>query len=162
MNKEILSKFDCIVLDLDGTLVYTSDINEGNGEEISFDDMHGDKISMWVHKRPGFDDFINKCFELGDVGVWSMGQPGYVNAVIKHYFPQSPSFIYNWCHCDRRHSYIYKKLNNIPHLGENILMIDDDDKKLENCERVKIYNIPEWTPDIIHDTELFKLLSYLK
>lgn len=88
------SKYDCIVLDLDGSLVCSRSKNLGNGEKITFMNSYGEEEIMWVHKRPGFDMFLQTCFELSTVGVWSMGQPGYVEAVVS-LFPQRPTFVYN-------------------------------------------------------------------
>jgi hypothetical protein len=154
-------RYDCIVLDLDGTLICTSEQDEGMGYVLNFKDMHGDPTTCWVHLRPGFDNFIKKCFEVSTVGVWSMGQPGYVEAVVSTFFPIKPAFVYNWCHCDRKHSHIFKRLNNIPHIGPQILMIDDDHKKLEYCDRVTTYNITEWTPERHNDEELHNLLNLI-
>jgi TFIIF-interacting CTD phosphatase-like protein len=81
-------KYDCIVLDLDGTLVYTSKKDKGDGVRMTFCNMYDEDEERWVHKRPGFEKFINHCFAVADVGVWSMAQPGYVDAVVK-LFPQN-------------------------------------------------------------------------
>src|SRR5580692_7134853 len=103
----------CIVLDLDGTLVYASEKNKGNAKEIEFTDRHGETTKLYLHKRPGFDEFLIKCFQFASVGVFSMGQEGYVEAVIS-LFPQRPKFVYSWWNCDRANGKIFKRLNNIP------------------------------------------------
>lgn len=153
-------KIDCIVLDLDGTLVYSSDKCKGNGYKILFKDMHNDNMELFVHKRPGFDILLKRCFESVVVGVWSMGQPGYVDAVVEALFPQKPAFTYNWWNCDRAKGKIFKRLNNIPYSG-NILMIDDKIDVLEQCERIKTLIVPEWHPRYNDDTTLYELSSSL-
>ena len=157
------SLYDCIVLDLDGTLVFASSKKKGIAESISFKDMHGDTMMMWLHKRPGFDLFLKKCFESAIVGVWSMGQSGYVEAVVS-LFPQRPAFVYNWCHCDRDfrrpNGKIFKRLRNIPHEGK-IIMIDDRTDVLEMCDRVNTYIVPEWHPRDKDDTTLYDLSPVL-
>lgn len=157
MNKS--SVYDCIVLDLDGTLVYSSEKKRGEAKSISFKDSCGDQSKVWIHKRPGFDAFLQKCFEQCDVGVWSMGQPGYVDAVVS-LFPRRPVFVYNWCNCDREGGRIFKRLSSIPHMG-NILMVDDKMDILESCDRVRTIIVPEWTPKQSNDTALIDLAAKL-
>jgi hypothetical protein len=153
------SIYDCIVLDLDGTLVYSSKKDKGQGEKIVFKDMHSDDMELFVHKRPGFEKFIRKCFETTTVGVFSMGQAGYVEAVVS-LFPQRPAFVYNWCDCDRAKGKIFKRLNSIPHQGK-IIMIDDKLDILEICERVETRIVPEWNIKDQGDTVLYDLISQL-
>ncbi len=154
-----MQPYDCIVLDLDGTLVVSDEKQEGNAEKIVFPDMHGDTMELWVHKRPGFENFLNKCFESAVVGVWSMGQPGYVNAVVD-LFPQKPAFVYNWCHCDRSNGKIFKRLNNIPHNGK-VIMIDDRIDVLELSDRITTFIVREWDPIFVDDNVLESLSSFL-
>lgn len=159
METASLSAYDCIVLDLDGTLVYSAKRPKGNAEKIEFPDMHGDPMTLWVHKRPGFDAFLTECFKRFTVGVWSMGQPGYVNAVV-NLFPQKPAFVYNWCNCDRNKGKIFKRLSNIPHSGK-VVMVEDEQSKLELCERVETIILPEWDPQYVHDQALYNLGAQL-
>lgn len=160
-SKEHDSKvYGCVVLDLDGTLVYSSKKNKtGTAEKITFLDMHGDPEELWVHKRPGFDFFLQSCFKSGTVAVWSRGQPGYVNAVVG-LFPEQPSFVYNWCHCDRAKGKIFKRLNNIPYHGSAV-MVEDDIHSVEQCDRVDTIIIPEWNPKLSDDKELYLLSERL-
>lgn len=193
-NKNTKLTYDCIVLDLDGTLVFSSkkrknyifdiskqyvendellckkfQILDDNFEDINtdqikshsvkFNNVCGENIELWVYKRPGFDIFLKKCFELTNVGVWSMGQPEYVEAIVS-LFPQRPSFVYNWCDCDRGNGKIFKKLDNIPFQG-NIIMIDDNINALELCSRIQTYIIPEWHPRQTEDNILYDLLPFL-
>lgn len=117
--------------------------------------MHGDDTELWVHKRPGFDTFLQRCFREGDVGVWSRGQPGYVEAVV-NLFPEKPKFVYNWCHCDREKGKIFKRLNSIPHDGR-IIMVEDDISNVELCDRISIIIVSEWHPKQTEDRVLYEL-----
>lgn len=150
---------DCITIDLDGTLVHSDSKKRGQADLIVFKDIHGDDESLWVHKRPGFDIFLKRCFEIGDVGVWSMGQPNYVEAIIK-LFPQRPKFVYNFRDCDRESGKIIKCLDNIPHTGK-IVMVDDQIGRLKCCERVDTIIVSEWRPHKVHDNTLYKLAERL-
>lgn len=151
--------YDCVGLDLDDSLIYSSEEDEGNGINIDYINVYGETENIWVHKRPGFDLFLNQCFRHMKVGVWSRGQPGYVNAVVK-LFPQEPLFVYNFTHCDRHKGHVFKRLNNIPYDGK-ILMIDDRPDILESSDKVDIYIIPCWTPNETNDRELFKIANYI-
>lgn len=153
------AKLDCIVLDLDGTLVYSTENKDPGAINIKFHDIYGNSRQLWVHKRPGFDEFLKACFKFTTVGVWSTGQPGYVNAVVS-LFPQKPAFVYNWFNCDSDGIKQIKTLNNIPHKG-NILMIDDRVDILELCDRVKIFIVSEWHPRDAQDTVLYDLTTKL-
>ena len=155
MNK----RYDCVVLDLDGSLICSCGKNYGTGERITFINSYGEEESMWIHKRPGFDMFLEKCFEHSVVGVWSMGQPGYVEEIVK-LFPQKPKFVYNWCNCDREPGRIFKRLDNIPCDG-SIVMIDDKRDILQESDRVEIIIIPEWHPRNVTDNTLYSLISKL-
>lgn len=146
------SSHSCIVLDLDGTLVFSSKKKQGIADNVTFNSSSGESKQIWVHKRPGFDAFLQACFEHSEVGVWSMGQPGYVEAVVS-LFPRRPSFVYNWCDCDRNGGRVFKRLSNIPHAG-NILMVDDKSDTLEICDGVQTIIVPEWTPKSKGDTVL--------
>lgn len=159
LSKNAKPLYDCIVLDLDGTLVFASEKKKGIAETIKFKDMHGNPMELWVHKRPGFDTFLKTCFESAIVGVWSMGQPGYVEAIVS-LFPQKPAFVYNWCDCDRLNGKIFKRLNNIPYEGK-IIMIDDKTDILEMCDRVNTFIVPEWHPRDDDDTTLYDLSGLL-
>lgn len=153
-------QYDCIVLDLDGTLVVSSHKNRGNGILTTYTDCDGSIDTIWIHKRPGLDLFLEQCFKLYTVGVWSMGQPEYVNAVVS-LFPQPPAFIYNWTHCDRDPHRVFKRLDQIPHSG-TILMIDDKADILEISDRVDTLIVPEWVPRCSDDNILLDLIDQLQ
>lgn len=159
LNRKEL-RYNCIVFDLDETLVYASKNKKGpSAKRIIFNDRHGDKMSLWIHKRPGFDTILQESFKYVTVGVWSMGQEGYVDAVVS-LFPQPPSFVYNWCHCDRDYrrpeGKIFKRLSNIPYDGR-ILMIEDNPENLETCDTVSVHIVSKWHPRDTEDTTLFDL-----
>ncbi len=155
--------YDCVVLDIDQTLVYTT-MENYTERCIKMDilGMHGENMEVFVQKRPGLDKFLNHCFEHCKVGVWSAGQPSYVESIVNTFFPQTPIFVYNWCHCNRDSkrlgSMVFKKLEHIPYVGK-ILMIDDRMTVLDVCDRVDTYIITPWEPySDDEDMELHKLV----
>lgn len=158
INNLNIINYDMIVLDLDGTLIYSSNKNKGQGIQIKFKNVYKQEDILWVHLRPGFYDFLEFLYQHKcKIGIWSMGQPGYVEAITK-LFPYPPHFIYNWCNCDRSNCKIFKDLNKIPHNGK-ILMIDDKQDILKISERVNTYIIPEWKPKNINDNYLYQIIS---
>jgi len=153
-------RYECIVLDLDGSLIHASDENFGDGIEISFINSMGEKENTWVHKRPGLDKFLETCFEHSVVGVWSRGKAGYVEGVVG-LFPEKPMFIYNRDNCSGGNGNGKKKLKKIPYRG-SIVMIDDRSDVLRKTDRVDTIIIPKWHPkQKTVDTILYNLLPLL-
>ena len=150
-----VGKYDCIVLDLDGTLVYSCKEDLGGGHKIVVNDCE-DVDNLWVYKRPGFDEFLRICFEVSTVGVWSMGQPSYVDAIVE-LFPQTPAFVYNRTNCITRIDRMFKQLEKIPYDG-NIIMFDDQFWSLEQSDRVNTIIVPPWTADNYYDRVLYQLI----
>lgn len=174
ISHDVRINADTIVLDLDGTLVCSCSKDKGDGKEsetlhlgramhalgthVTFSDSHGDMDEVWVHKRPGFDKFLQTCFNIGKVGVWSMGQPGYVKSIV-NLFPEKPEFVFDWCHCDRSSGRIFKRLSKIPIMSTNgsAIMIDDKKEILEECSNVYVILVPEWNPRQRDDHILYDL-----
>lgn len=155
-----LRNYQCIVLDLDGALVVTHEREKPNTIEITFEDMYRRTTTMWISKRPGLDELLAECFEKAIVGVWSMGQPRYVDAVVQAVFPRSPHFVYNWCHCDRTPGRIFKNLDSLPNHGSTV-MVDDRSDVLELSPRVETIIIGTWSPRQTRDKTLFHLANVL-
>ena len=154
----MLHNYSCFVFDLDDTLIRATSRPKYNAVEVEYKSMIGEKEKIWINKRPGFEKILEKCFEIGTVGVWSMGQPGYVESVVK-LFPKKPDFIYNWTNCDRDGSHIYKNLDMIPNNGK-ILMIDDSPHKLAfSNPNIHVLPIARWRKFSPEDQHLFDILN---
>jgi hypothetical protein len=135
--KKSKDKDKWIVFDIDGTLSITVDPEEyweidasfkGHFDKITYRPLekHPDTKSVWVMKRPYIDCLFNYVFKHYKVGVWSMGQPDYVNTMVKHLFGSyQPDFIYNFTNCTREYNPIrlYKPLSDSPASGGYI--VDD-------------------------------------
>lgn len=98
----------CIVLDLDDTLVktigdgsngaqYTGSIN--NPDYYSF--LYG-KRTMWGIKRPGCTQFLEYCkTRFAAIGIWSAGRSEYVKSIVKALqLPFTPSFVWDNEYCE--------------------------------------------------------------
>ena len=119
----------CIVLDLDETLVHTSDKNltelrslriMSNPEtidlrnrvyELNLDDAaslkrgQGIKTELWGIIRPHVKEFLIFCFSYFKVvAVWSAGKKKYVEAIVDFLFRdiKRPHIIYHRGHCHER------------------------------------------------------------
>ena len=119
----------CIVLDLDETLVHTSDKNltelrslriMSNPEtidlrnrvyELNLDDAaslkkgQGIKTELWGITRPHVKEFLIFCFSYFKVvAVWSAGKKKYVEAIVDFLFRdiKRPHIIYHRGHCYER------------------------------------------------------------
>lgn len=104
----------CLVLDIDETLVHTYVDNETKPAQAVLDDpaLKGQVYTIttregtyWGVKRPHLDEFLDFAYKHFDaVAFWSAGKEGYVNAVVEVIAPNRPSaFVLNRSHCDEIH-----------------------------------------------------------
>lgn len=147
------SRYKCIVLDLDGTLIHSCNNNLGDGINIAFIDSMGEtNDKYWVHKRPGFDMFLDICFKNAVVGVWSTGTAEYVEEIVK-LFPKRPTLVFNRDNCIIKNGHKKKYLKILPYQG-SVVMIDDRSEVLKKTDRVETLVIPKWNPEIKKDDNI--------
>ncbi len=147
-----------IVFDIDGTLSVTLDTDDYNSLKLS-QKRYFNKIvyrpfenrdifkEAWVMTRPHLSELLNYCFNNYRVGVWSIGQPGYVEVITKYLFgDHKPEFVYNFTHCPREYNPIRfsKPLSESPAIGGIIIedsqeVVDSKDKSLI-IKRFSIYD----------------------
>jgi len=164
-----------LIFDIDGTLLYSCDNNNKditltsdtiNLHFLSFDNT--DFINISVIKRPGLDELLDYVTRFFNVAIWSVGQPNYVNEVVKILFKNKtpPKFVYNWTNCHRQFLNntvkITKPLSSTPAPKDKTLIIDDsleviDDDDLDNVIIMKRYEYPN-----PKDKELRKLKNCLE
>ena len=125
-----------IVLDLDSTLIYTSDnFDQYVSLELYTNPEHthlrnriykfdvidvvdkpgtGVRSSMWGILRPHVYEFLEFCFDyFENVVVWSAGQLRYVHAICDVLFTdpeKQPILIYSFDDCERNDNFLYKPL----------------------------------------------------
>lgn len=150
-NKPLTNK--CIILDLDETLIHSSEDHSEFSKLNIFSDIkfldvrkrmysfsfdgYNRQASIWGVSRPGLDDFIPFCFDyFAKVCVWSAGQNDYVTRIVNNIFPTGyePHVVYARDNCHYSHDReIFKpiekmiqqeKLENVMTL-ENTLFLDD-------------------------------------
>ncbi len=139
-----------IVLDLDSTLIYTSDNfkqyeslklytnpehNHLRNRLYKFDVIDvvdkpgtGVRSSMWGVLRPNVYEFLDFCFEyFENVIVWSAGQLRYVHAICDILFTdpnKQPIIIYSWDDCEKNENYLYKPLIKLSQQEISSLTLD--------------------------------------
>lgn len=139
-----------IVLDLDSTLIYTSEnFDQYVALELYTNPEHdhlrnrlykfdvidvcekpgtGVRSSMWGILRPNVYEFLDFCFEyFENVIVWSAGQLRYVHAICDVLFidpDKQPGLIYTWEDCEKTDNFIYKPLVKIGQQENPSITID--------------------------------------
>lgn len=103
----------CIVLDIDETLINTKDNTQKATEEIKsspdYYTVNTRQGVFWGTKRPHVDEFLAYCTtRFEQIGFWSAGKEGYVDEVMKVLLRNNPSivpaFTMNFNHCDQVHT----------------------------------------------------------
>lgn len=87
-----------IVLDLDETLIHSSDHKLVDLQYIGLFTQYS--FVYFVYKRPYVDDLLDFCFEHFDVGVWTAGSKEYANLIIPLLFgKRKPVFVFSEDRC---------------------------------------------------------------
>lgn len=145
-NKPLTDK--CIVLDLDETLVHSSEKLENlvdmgimshsdlidlrkrtyrmDIDDVVYKKGTGIKTSMWGITRPNVRQFLIECFSYFKiVAVWSAGRKKYVEAIVDYLFKdlRRPHIIYTYDNCERTSSGLIvkplrKMINNVKGLSK--------------------------------------------
>ena len=152
-----------IVIDIDETIVCQAPVGCSHRIKLSYkSDITNKQVKHFIKTRPHFDDFLKYCFEIADVGIWSMGQPSYVNSVAE-LFPMIPLFVNTWVNCDRQQSFVYKNLDTLNHQKyDKIIMIDDNFKVIRwTVDNIIPMEIDEWEGDS-EDSKLIEIMNDLK
>jgi TFIIF-interacting CTD phosphatase-like protein len=173
IGKPITQK--CIILDLDETLVHSSENFEKILRLKPFDDPamfdlrnrlydlclsgYSGKPNIWGITRPHLEEFIMFCFGyFQKVCVWSAGTPEYVKKIVEYIFPPGyqPHVVYTRIDCSyAQNGKIFKPISKmLPHKEcegvmklENTLFVDDQDHAFIKNPYNGIV-IPPYDPDV--------------
>jgi TFIIF-interacting CTD phosphatase-like protein len=152
-----------LILDLDETLVHAT--------PTPLDFEPDFRVGTFgVYRRPYLSDFLNACFALFEVAVWTSAGREYASAVIGHVFgDRRLKFFWSAERCTLRTNletyerYTVKDLKKIKRLGiglDRVLMVDDSPEKLERNYGNHVWIKPfEGDPK---DSELPELSRYLE
>lgn len=178
-----------LVLDLDQTLIAT--MTDGskvppeirdNPDVYTITTKEG---TYWGLKRPYTDEFLEYCARRFDaIGFWSAGKEGYVHEIVKVLNPPfTPTFIWNFNHCDQVHfpqSQVEEKIQLIPYIWKplqqiytsypqftrrNTLVLDDRQdyaqENLLNWLEIPPFDPPPTKPLPTNDDYLLRLMDWL-
>ena len=152
-----------LILDLDETLIFAAERPLARAADFHVGPYH-------IYRRPGLADFLNRCFELFDVAVWTSSSPLYAEEVVGTVFPDSSHLAFVWAgdrctprydletgeHCAQKN---LKKIKGRGYPLGSVIAVDDSPEKWRqnygNLVRVAPYQGAE------EDTELPSLASYL-
>lgn len=159
-----MKRFDkLVVLDLDETLIYSSETLLDRPPDFRAGRFH-------VYCRPGLSGFLTRCLEWFKVGVWTSSSAGYAETVVTQIFPNPSALDFVWSRerCIRRfnaehqHHFWVKDLAKLKrhHPLEKMLIVDDTSTKAMSNYGNHIL-IRQWTGDLA-DRELAAMLEYLE
>lgn len=142
-----------LILDLDETLIYTSD--ETSNKQIRIAGNKQIRIAgriiifnraYWIHERQHLRDFLEWCFDNFHIGFWTAASEDYAQEVLKYILPlgREPLFVYSSKKCTIHRSIgesafdlkeykiknlkkvFKKKFNNkLSFLKKDVLIVDD-------------------------------------
>lgn len=153
-----------LILDLDETLIHATEKKLEIREDFKFE-------KYFVYKRPFLDIFLEKVSCLYKIGIWSSGDDGYVDEIVKQIKPNTVNFEFIWgrSKCTPRRDfdsdvyYFEKRIDKLKNKGFNktkILIVDDSPEKTKNNFGNAIY-IQEFIGNVA-DVELLYLFEYLQ
>ena len=152
-----------LILDLDETLVYATELPLDRPGDFEFDEYT-------VYKRPHVREFIEFCSLHFRLAVWTSSSESYARVIVSELFGNAYPLEFVWSRkrCTQKFNpedYSYEWLKNLDkvrrrgYLLEQTLMIDDTPAKLQrhygNLVRVREF---EGDPA---DDELRRLMPYL-
>lgn len=153
-----------LILDIDETLIYSSETLLDHDPDFSFGQFH-------TYKRPFLKEFLQFCFEHFEVAIWTSATKSYAVNITEHILEKEQKLSFFWTRNRCTHSYdenlreslLTKKMWKVRRQGfdlKQVIVIDDRPEQWEssygNLVRVKQF-LGEKTDD-----ELKFLLPYLK
>lgn len=169
-----LAKEKLLILDLDETLIYSTEIPLARQPDFSVEPYH-------VYKRPHLDTFIATCFDWFNVAVWTSSGSEYAAEIVAAIFPNPQDLEFIWtserCSFTYNHNYdlidghyptyysrkVLKKVKRRGYRLESIIAIDDTPKKWENSYgnlvRVNPFEGDESDRELIHLTKYLDILK---
>jgi carboxy-terminal domain RNA polymerase II polypeptide A small phosphatase len=157
------SKNKLLILDLDETLIYSSETQLERPHHFTVD-------SFFVYGRPGLSDFLTKCSQIFNLAVWTASSPDYANQILEKILPDRIhlEFVFTQERCSFNFNHesgrneIIKSLAKIKRKGyllRDTIIVDDlpetFQKNYGNAILVSKYF------GSLEDNELYLLFEYL-
>lgn len=152
-----------LMLDLDETLVYASDVELGRAADFK-------ALGYHVYRRPHLQAFLDHVLARYDVGVWTSSGRSYAEAVCAALFPpQTLRFLWSSERCSISRDWTTgeylnrKRLQKLKTHGyrlERLIAVDDTPSKhAQNYGNLVC--VSEYLGEDPHDEELLHLIEYL-
>jgi Dullard-like phosphatase family protein len=157
-----------LILDLDETLIYASEqALERTPDFTLFESTHH---PYFIYKRPHLETFLNFCFSVFKVAIWTSSSKDYASGIVENILPdsQKPAFVWARDRCTYRRSpdtyelEWLKDLAKVKRRGynlEHIIMIDDTPAKLAR-HYGNLVTVKSFEGDLL-DNELALLPAFL-
>jgi hypothetical protein len=183
---------DAIVLDIDETLVLTTDrINPPRGLHSCYQDRNyvvkPDGRRNWGVTRPHCQEFLQYCRNnFKYVFIWTAGHELYANAMVDHLFPTDevqPDAVYNRNHCDLNriasdessmqvnrtdidaityHKPLKRICEDWGLKKENVIIVDNNPNAIMKEDMENLINIPDYQPVFSEEDDDNYLLHLIK
>lgn len=151
----------CLVLDLDETLVHSSFKYLWNADFVIPVEIEGMWHDVYVVKRPGVDEFLQRVSEMYEVVVFTASVAKYgdplldyldANNVVHHrLFRES---------CTNKNGIYVKELSVLGRPLENVIIIDNSPAAYSSNPHNAI-PVSSWFSDV-HDSELMDMIPFLE
>jgi len=152
-----------LILDLDETLVYATEVRLNRKEDFGC-------TPYFVYKRPDLDSFIENIKSHFEIAVWTASSRLYANEVVRNIFPEEYplSFVWDRERCTKKFDELTNNYANLKDLKkvkkkgynlEQVLVVDDTPVKLARSYGNHI-RIKPFVGDPV-DQELLWLKKYL-
>lgn len=148
-----------LILDLDGTLIYSSEKELEHPYEVEFETMG---YTYFLYKRPHLDLFLKCCYEWFDVRIWTAAFKDYAETVVDLLLPHELErpVIYSREHCTDFKARLVKDLSTLNDFdAKSTIIIDDFHKSFRfQPNNGLLINSFEGNPK---DTSLLEMLPFL-
>jgi RNA polymerase II subunit A small phosphatase-like protein len=113
-----------LVLDLDETLIHSS-FTEVEADILLNIEVNNQKFKVFVLKRPGVEEFLEKCYELFEVVVFTASLSSYADPLLDLLDPKKKiSFRLFRESCSFNNGFYVKDLTRLGRDLKNVVIVD--------------------------------------
>ena len=143
-----------LILDLDETLIHSGFQKPQNYDLEVPVSYQNNTYTIYVQKRPDFDEFMEEVIKMFDVYIFTASMPEYAVPVVKTLMPYFPtSRILTRYHCRFINGMLVKDLTIFKRDLSQIIIIDNSPACFQ-LQKENGIEVSTWTGDQL-DTELF-------
>lgn len=155
-----------LILDLDETLIHTSEKKTDNFEYIYDHDGH----KYYIAKRPELDRFIDSVGRYYEIGIWTAGNKKYMDFIVSKILSKRPRIMYHknmtdieWISKKDNIAKTTKRLEKLwkrTHYDKSNTVVIDDNPETFSKNSANGIEIKPWEGDI-NDKELLEVEKIL-